>query len=89
MAESTTAKIARLEEQMKSVENKIDELRETVITLVNKIDNLSRLHDRVDQLEREILDIQKRQNFQKWLFPTLSALAGGLFLWLIQVALSK
>lgn len=89
MAETATAKIARLEEQMKSVEQKIDEIKETVMALVNKIDNLSRLHDRVDQLEKEILDIQRKQNFQKWLFPTLSAIAGGLFLWLIQVALSK
>lgn len=89
MAETATAKIVRLETQMSNIEQKVDELRNTSAQIINKIDNLSRLHDRVDQLEKEIMDIQKRQNFQKWLFPTMSALAGGLFLWLVQIAITK
>jgi predicted nuclease with TOPRIM domain len=89
MPETATSKIIRLEEQMKSVENKIDDLKSTVDILVEKLEPLPRLHDRVNQLEKEILEVQRKQNFQKWLFPTLSAIAGGLFLWLIQIALSK
>lgn len=83
MAETTVSKIVRLETQMKNVEQKVDELKLDIHGISLKLDSITRLNDKVDQLEQEILEVKKRQNIKQWLFPTMSAAVSGLIVYLI------
>lgn len=96
MSESATAKIIRLQEQMKKVDEKVDELKLNIDKILNKVDALNSLYDEVNMIKLEVkrqqfeLDkLEKKINFQRWLFPTLSAMVGGIFLWLVQQVLNK
>ena len=72
MSESATAKIIRLQEQMKKVDEKVDELKESINKVLTKVDNLNSLHDEVNLLklklqkqEEELKSLEKKNKLPK------------------------
>lgn len=75
---SENAEIAVLQEQMKTVDQKVDELKLDIRDISNKLEAVTSLHDKVNTLEKEVLQIQKKQSIRLWLYPTLTAVTCGV-----------
>lgn len=75
---SENAEIAVLQEQMKTVDQKVDDLKLDIRDIASKLEAVTSLHDKVTNLEKEVLQIQKKQSIRLWLYPTMTAVACGI-----------
>ena len=69
-----------LQEQMKTVDQKVDELKLDIRAISDKLATIPSLHDKVILLEQEVSAIQKKQNMRLWLYPTMTAVACGIIM---------
>ena len=78
MSEAITTKVVRLETQMTTVEQKIDDIKIQIKEVSSKIDNLSFTQSKVKELEKDFIEFIKG-----WLYPTLSAVLSATVTFLL------
>lgn len=89
MAETVTEKVVRLETQMTDTKVQLNRVETKVDTLINKLDALTLVQTEVATIRIELNDLKKSRVVTGWLYPTLSAVAGGIITALLIIALTK
>lgn len=85
------ARLAVLEATMTDIKKDIGDMRAEIKALTNSVNQLVsanttktlELTASISELEREIDRLKKREGLWKWLSPTLAAITGSIFTYLI------
>ena len=78
MAETTAVKMARLETKMESMEKTMEDLKDVLLKSDKKLDDMNEhgtqgMRSRVEQLERQVIDLEAKKNLLGWIIPIATA----------------